>query len=199
MSNEPSPYEVSESAVTFPPPISPPANPSKVAKVFGIIHLVYAAMGMMSAVSTVAMIFMLEKAVPMMGPAGKEVEMMVKLMKGMMSYAYLDMVVKLVFGVILLIAGIGLIKKKKWAAKLSVSWAVARVVAAIVMVLVMMGPTAKMTEKMAEMSGDIASDSLQLQNQIGGIGDIFTVIMIAIYPIVCIVFLSKSSVKQALK
>jgi len=198
MSNESSPYEVSESAKhPAASPNTPPAMPSKVAKVFGIIHIIYASLGMLNALVAVVGMAALKLLINQFGGKAKELDQIMKAYEGMMSYAYADMALKLVLGVVLISAGIGLLKKKKWALKVSLAWAVVRMVAAVAMIFIMDAPTKVFQEKMSEVGGAAGGAQMEkFQRIASGVGNLLGLVIICVYPILCLIFLSKKSTQQ---
>lgn len=201
MSDEISPYEVSDSEVSSVSSDSLPATPSKLSKIFGVTHLVYAVFGILVSLSALTLPLLMKASADLMGLSGEAKEMFINSLQGMMSYAYVDMAIKLVFGLLLAVAGIGLLKEKMWAAKLSFYWALLRIVVSIVMVAVMSGPRrafqSQMQESMIGVSG--GTESFQLQQGLEGVGNVVSVALLIVYPVLCLIFLTKQSVKATLK
>lgn len=197
MDQEPSPYEVSGSSVS-PAVHAPPAMPSKVTKVFGIIHIIYAVLGMLSAIMGVVAMFALKAIVNQFDGQAKELDQIMKAYEGVVAYSYLDMGVKLALGVILLVAGIGLLRKKSWSIGASMFWAVSRIIVAVAMVFVMAEPTRVFQEEIKGIGGETNAQMQQMEQIIGTTGNIIGIIMVCAYPVLCMIFLSKKNVKQSL-
>lgn len=191
-----SPYQVSQSGMS---PVAessgPPAVPTAVPKVFGIINIVYACLGMMTGLAGVAAMFAMKA---MMGRAGgevKEAKMFVEAFDDLMIYSYIDVAFKVVLGLVLLAAGIGLLKKKMWGQRLCLFWAVGRMVVAVGMVLLTLGPTREFQEKVNQMGGE---QQEQFQQMAQGVGSVMGIVFISIYPVLCLVFLTKKTVRDSL-
>jgi len=174
----------------------PPAAQSSIPKVFGIIHIVYAALGIMLSLATVVALFAAKAFVGNLEGESNEFNAMFDELGGLMIYIYVDGAVKIILGVVLLIAGIGLLKKKLWAKNISVFWAVARIVAAVGMTILTMGPAREFQEKMSEAGG---SQQEQFQLALQGAGNIIGVVLVCIYPVLTMIFLTKKHVTDSLK
>lgn len=198
MNEDPSPYAVSESAVSSEQVVhAPPAMPSSIPKVFGIINIVYGALGMFSAVASVGALALMKSIIP--EGQLKEFDALMKAYEGIAHYAYIDVVIKVVLGLVLIVAGIGLLRKRSWAAGTTIFWAVARMVIAIAMVFVMAAPVRVFQEKVNEIGPAGGPDMQKFQEMANGAGNVMTIVMVSIYPILCIIFLSKKRVKQSLR
>lgn len=195
MSQEPSPYQVSESSVSSNPMGTPPPSmPSSIPKVFGIIHIIYAGLGILTAAASVGAVAAMKAFIPE-GQA-KELDTMLKAYESMANYAYVDVLIKVIFGIVLIVAGIGLLKKKSWSVGLSIFWSIARMVTMIVFTIVLAGPTKAFQEKVQAASSG-GAEMQEFQQMATGIGNIVGVVMVCIYPVLCIIFLSKKRVKQS--
>jgi len=181
-----------------PPAEALPPTQSVIPKVFGIIHIVYACIGMIGAIFAVGAFFVM-KAVMQNLPEGSEgMEGFLNAYDKMAIYTYLDAGIKLLFGIMLLVAGIGLLKRKLWAQKLSISWAVLRMILAVVMVVLTYSANLALQEELAEISNNQASQN-ELQSILQGAGTILNILFISVYPVLTIIFLSKKSAKDMLK
>ena len=197
MSDDVSPYAVSQSGMSpVSPPDLPPAAPTQVPKVFGIIHLCYAVLGALVSFAGVAVMFGMKMMVDNLGDEMKEVKPLLDAYQGMEVYIYSDVAVKLLMAVILFIAGVGLLKRKPWAIKLSVFWSIARIMAAIGMMIWGLSVSAGFQERLGTVQ-DAQQEQIQQLSQ--GVGNIMGIVMICIYPIVSLIFLSKKNVKDALR
>ncbi len=196
MSEEPSPYEVSQSGISpVATPNMAPVTPTAVPKVFGIIHIVYACLGMIVSIFGVVGMFVLKTMMGKMSEEMKEAQLFLDAYDKLMVYTFIDAGLKMVLGLVLLAAGIGLLKKKLWAQKVSMFWAVARIVVAVGMIFLTLGATREFQESARQIGGNQQED---FQQAIQGVGNVMGVIFIGIYPLFCLIFLSKKNVKDAL-
>ena len=196
MSEESSPYEVSQSGMSpIPPTNMAPVMPTVVPKVFGIIHIVYACLGIVISLFGVVGMFLMKAMMGKMSEEMKEAQLFLDAYDKLMVYTFIDAGLKVILGVVLLAAGIGLLKKKLWAQKMSMFWAVARIVVAVGMVFLTLGATQEFQEAARQIGGDQQQD---FQQAIQGVGNVMGVIFIGIYPVLCLVFLSKKKVKDTL-
>lgn len=201
MSDSTSPYQAPQSGMSAPPPEAIPPATTSIPKVFGIIHIVYACIGMIGAVIGVGAFLVMKAVLSSAGDEMAEMEPVLDAYSTLEIYTYVDAGVKVVLGIMLLVAGIGLLKRKLWAQKVSIFWAVVRIVIAIVMTVATYGASLEFQEKMGEVSqnqpGQI--DQSQFQSSIQGVSSVFGVIFISIYPVLTIIFLSKKVVKDSLR
>ena len=176
-------------------PSGAPMIPTTVPKVFGIINIVYACLGMMMGLVSVGAMFAF-KAV-MSGAQGevKEAKMFVEAFDDLMIYSYIDAVFKVVLGLVLLAAGIGLLKKKIWGQRLCLFWAIGRMVVAVGMLVLTLGPTREFQEKVNQMEG---GQQEQFQQMAQGVGSVIGIVVVCIYPVLCLVFLTKKRVRDSL-
>jgi len=196
MSEETSPYEVSQSGISpIAPPNMDPVMPTAVPKVFGIIHIVYACLGIIVSLLGIVSMFVMKAMMEKMSGDMKEAQMFLDAYDKLMVYTFIDAGLKLILGVVLLAAGIGLLKKKLWAQKMSMFWAVARIVVAAGMIFLTHGVTQEFQESARQIGGN---QEEVFQKVMQGIGNVMGVIFIGIYPVLCLVFLSKKKVKDAL-
>lgn len=196
MNQESSPYEVSQSGMSpVAVPSLPPTLPTVVPRVFGIIHIVYASLGTIYALFGVGMMFVVKAMMEKMSGEHKEAKVFLEAYDQLMVYTFIDTGFKVVLGVVLLIAGVGLLKKKLWAQKVSLFWSVARIVVAVGMVILTLGPTREFQEKANQIGGE---QQEQFQQIAQGVGSIVGIIFICIYPVLCLIFLTKKRVRDAL-
>ena len=74
-------------------------------------------------------------------------------------------------------------------------WAVARMVVAVGMVVLTLGPAREFQEKINQMEG---GQQEQFQQMAQGVGNVMGIVFICIYPVLCLVFLTKKRVKNSL-
>jgi len=196
MSEDASPYTVSKSGMA---PVSPPQMPGEtstpIPKVFGIIHICYAVFGMVFSFFGIVGIVLMRKFVANGGEEFKELGTVVNAWEGMTTYLYVDVALKLVLGVVLLVAGIGLLRKKAWSVKVSMVWSISRAVAAIGMLVWGLSVAAEFQEKLAPVKD---AQQAQIQQVSQGVGNVLGIVFILIYPVVSLIFLSKKSVRDSL-
>lgn len=125
----------------------------------------------------------------------KEVQMFLDVYNEFMGYTFIDAGLKVLLGVVLLVAGVGLLKKRLWAQRMSMFWAVARMVVAIVMMVVTLGPAREFQAAASEMSD---AGEQQFQAMVQGVGSILQIVFICAYPVVSLIFLSKKRVRDVL-
>ena len=196
MSEEVSPYEVSQTGISpVATPNMAPGTTTVVPKVFGIIHIVYACLGMIVSLFGVVGMFFMKAMMEKMSGEMKEAQLFLDAYDKLMVYTFIDAGLKVVLGLVLLTAGIGLLKKKLWAQKMSMFWAVARIAVAVGMIVLTLGATREFQESARQIGGDQQED---FQQAIQGVGNVMGVIFIGIYPLICLIFLSKKNVKDAL-
>ncbi len=201
MNDTSSPYLAPQSGMSAPPVETPSAVTTSIPKVFGIIHIVYACIGMVGAIFGVGVFLLMETVLTKTGGEIQEMDAFLEAYSTMAIYTYIDAGIKIMLGVCLLVAGIGLLKRRLWAQKVSILWAVVRVVVAIVMTVVTYGASIEFQERMAEVTqsqqGQI--EQSQFQANIQNLSSVFSVIMVCIYPVLTIIFLSKKVVKDSLQ
>lgn len=196
MTEEPSPYEVSQSGMSAPPPPEQGAVvPTSIPKVFGIIHIIYAVLGVLGALMGLAGMMLLKTLASKAGDDVQELDAMVEAFDEFAVYAYVDATLKIILGIVLLVAGIGLLKKKLWAQKASLFWAVTRIVVVVGLTIITLGPTQKFQEKVNQAGG---AEQEQFQQMAQGMGNVIGVLFVCIYPVLCLIFLTKKNVRDAL-
>jgi hypothetical protein len=196
MAEQSSPYQVSQSGMSpVAEPSGAPVIPTAVPKVFGIINIVYACLGVMMGLASVGAMFAFKAM--MRGAEGevKEAKLIVEAFDDLMIYSYIDVAFKVVLGLVLLVAGIGLLKKKMWGQKMCLFWAIARMLVAVGMMVWTLGPTREFQEKINQVGGE---QQEQIQQMAQGVGSVMSIVFICIYPVLCLVFLTKKKVKDSL-
>lgn len=201
MSDSPSPYQVPQSGMSAPPAGAIAPKTTSIPKVFGIINICYAGLGMIGAVFSVGSFFLMKTLLSKAGDEVQELETFTEAYSTMAIYTYIDAGIKVVLGIMLLVAGVGLLKKKLWAQKMSVTWAVLRIIITVVMTIVTYGASLELQEAMGEVTKDQpgAIDQTKLKSSIQGVSSVFNVIFLCIYPVLTIIFLSKKVVKDSLR
>ena len=196
MSEDKSPYAVSETART---PEMPPAVPSKTAKVFGVIHICYAVLAIFSVVLSLGLLILFRTFFESLQVEMKELESIMNAMDGFIGHFYIGIIVQAVFAIMLLVAGIGLLKRKLWAQKLSIFWAVTRVIALIVVPIFSASASSELYDEINK-AGEVSGQEMEgFVTMSQGIGLIMGVITYSIYPVLTIIFLMKRNVKNSLR
>jgi uncharacterized membrane protein YhaH (DUF805 family) len=196
MSEESSPYEVSQSGMSaVSVPELPPEVPTSVPKVFGIIHICYASLGGIVTFMGVAGVYFIQFLAQKGGDEFKEIRPMANAYDGMTSYVLIDAGLSILLAVMLLVSGIGLLKRRAWAIKLSNFWSVSRIVAAVGM---MIWGLAVMSDFQDQVTAGQNAQQQQLQQMGQNVGNVFGIIVVCIYPIVSLIFLSKKRVRDAM-
>ena len=194
-------YGAPQSGMSPPPPEANPHVPTSIPKVFGIIHIVYACLGMIGAAfGVLGMVVMKAIMAPDLGDEVEGLDGFFEAYEKMAVYTYIDSGLKVILGLVLLIAGIGLLKKKRWAQKLSVTWSVVRIVVGIGMTVFRYGVDLQFQQAIADFTqtnGD-QMDQLGLQSSMQGVSSVIGVFVLSAYPVVSLILLSKKSVKDSL-
>lgn len=174
-------------------------------KTFGVLHLVIAGYGMlMGIISLVSTVFFqgLSKnlATPrgVAGPSGAEQEMaMMSYMNELKTYTYASLVFSFALAVMLIIAGIGLLKGREKGRVMSIryAWAslAAKLVGIVMTVAIVMPATKRMTDTLYQgMPGGMA-------NTMGSVmqySQLFGLLITCTYPIVVLVVMKGQKIKE---
>ncbi len=196
-----SPYQTPKNNMSAVPPEFVASVTTSIPKVFGIINICYAGIGVLGAVISMGSFFVMKALFTAVASEAEVVGALSETYNTMAVYTFIDGGLRVGLGLMLLIAGIGLLKRRGWGQKLSIIWAVLRIVAGVVMVVVTFGAGAELQEAVAQITSDKpgAIDQRGLGSGLQGIGSVFSVIMVSIYPVVVIVFLNKKVVKDFLR
>ncbi len=174
-------------------------------KTFGVLHLVIAGYGMlMGIISLVSTVFFqgLSKnlATPrgVAGPSGAEQEMaMMSYMNELKTYTYASLAFSFALAVMLIIAGIGLLKGREKGRVMSIryAWAslAAKLVGIVMTVAIVMPATKRMTDTLYQgMPGGMA-------NTMGSVmqySQLFGLLITCTYPIVVLVVMKGQKIKE---
>lgn len=196
------PYQSTETDST---PLAPPVmeQPSSVPKVFGIIHLVYAGLGMIGGLMGLAnpalAKFTTGPILEIAKKSGKSTEAYESAVAETARYAMMNGVVQIALAILLLIAGLNLIKYQLKGAKLSKIWALARIPLAIVFSFLSMDATKRMMTTQNELIGTGNPSMDNMMETMGTVGIVFGILMVSVYPILTLIFLSRAKVMASLK
>jgi hypothetical protein len=204
----PSPYQTPHTQMPPQPPRDVPdvmlQEPGAI-KTFGVLHLVIAGYGMlMGIISLVSTVFFqgLSKnlATPrgVAGPSGAEQEMaMMSYMNELKTYTYASLAFSFALAVMLIIAGIGLLKGREKGRVMSIryAWAslAAKLVGIVMTVAIVMPATKRMTDTLYQgMPGGMA-------NTMGSVmqySQLFGLLITCTYPIVVLVVMKGQKIKE---
>ncbi|MFW2385350.1 MAG: hypothetical protein ACN4GG_05950 [Akkermansiaceae bacterium] len=196
------PYQSTETDST---PLASPVmeQPSSVPKVFGIIHLVYAGLGMIGGLMGLAnpalAKFTTGPILEIAKKSGKSTEAYESAVAETARYAMINGVVQIALAILLLIAGLNLIKYQLKGAKLSKIWALARIPLAIVFSFLSMDATKRMMTTQNELIGTGNPSMDNMMETMGTVGIVFGILMVSVYPILTLIFLSRAKVMASLK
>ncbi|MEN8796713.1 MAG: hypothetical protein ABF328_08400, partial [Akkermansiaceae bacterium] len=178
-------------------------QPSSVPKVFGIIHLVYAGLGMIGGLMGLAnpalAKFTTGPILEIAKKSGKSTEAYESAVAETARYAMMNGVVQIALAILLLIAGLNLIKYQLKGAKLSKIWALARIPLAIVFSFLSMDATKRMMTTQNELIGTGNPSMDNMMETMGTVGIVFGILMVSVYPILTLIFLSRAKVMASLK
>lgn len=181
------------------PPTLPPGAPSSIPKVFGIIHICYAALGAVGALLGIVSILSMKLLASEMGGEIEGLRTMSEAYDGMAAYTYVDAGLKLALAILLLVSGVGLLKRRAWALKTSVCWAVSRIVIAVLMVVWQMQVMQDFQRKLGELQAQAPEQGQEQLQQMGqNFGTVIGVIFLLVYPVICLIFLSRKSVRESM-
>ncbi len=174
---------------------------SNIPKIFGIIHIVYAVIGGgMGLIGVISALFLQKTGVfseiEKLDGEGGSMEGISSYMDELSRWSLIDGVVKIILAILLLFAGIMLLKRKTIGAKLSKLWAILRILFAVPMTYFSTVATMKMQEGLLQ--ADSASGIASSVSSFALVGAIVGILMLSIYPIVTLVFMSKRFLKDSL-
>lgn len=174
-------------------------------KVFGVLHLVIAGYGMlMGIISLVSTVFFqgLSKSLAtprgVAGPSGAEQEMaMMSYMNELKTYTYASLAFSFALAVMLIIAGIGLLKGREKGRVMSIryAWAslAAKLIGIVMTVAIVMPATKRMTDTLYQgMPGGMA-------NTMGSVmqySQLFGLLITCTYPIIVLVVMKGQKIKE---
>lgn len=204
----PSPYQTPHTQLPPQPPRDVPdvmlQEPGAI-KVFGVLHLVIAGYGLlMGIISLVSTVFFqgLSKnlATPrgVAGPSGAEQEMaMMSYMNELKTYTYASLAFSFALAVMLIIAGIGLLKGREKGRVMSIryAWAslAAKLIGIVMTVAIVMPATKRMTDTLYQgMPGGMA-------NTMGSVmqySQLFGILITCTYPIIVLVVMKGQKIKE---
>lgn len=174
--------------------------PSSKPKVFGIIHIIYSVLGGLRSLVMISIFFLFPAFVGKMQEAadeeGLDLEALRQVWDILDDWIIIEGVICLVLSIVLLVAGIGLLKRKAWSRVTSIAWAVSRILLTIAGLIYMLPKTQQIQEMAESMEGQPMPGSSGMGQTLS---DIPSIIMVIAYPVVTLIFMFGADMKNALK
>ena len=165
---------------------------SGVPKVFGILHIIYAVIGGCTGLLNLASPLLVKTAYAgVLEKSGGNPALQAVIDK-LVTISMIDGASRLILAIILLIAGIQLLKRKASGAKLSKMWAVIRMIIAVPLVYL------TVTTQVELMSVIANAASTNVSTASNGVGIGLGIVILCIYPLVTLIFMSQATVKNSL-
>lgn len=198
-------------------PEMPVIEPAAI-KVFGIIHIVFAGLGVLMAIFSFVSLLMQEAlarfmnvTTPTAGAADEEVvqkvqELMATMQKDLMLPTIVSILFTMILAVLLLLAGIALVRKRKKAVSISNLYAMASIAFKVIGVVLFFTITKAAQERfyesytafLEEAGSPGAAGLTNAMNVTGAVTGILTPVLMMIYPIIALVMLNRPSVREFL-
>lgn len=198
MENGQNPYQSPVAGQSGPP--MPGAQPSGIPKVFGILHIIYAAIGGLVALlglgAGALMKTMFQPLTDSAKEAGEDIAPVTDALDSLMTVTMIQSVFSVGFAVLLLVAGIKLVKYQQSGRKLSNIWAIARMVVAIPLAFMSVNANSKLQEEIQKLSSETAALDM---GTMAGLGGLVGFILVCVYPILSLIFVNKEKAKASLK
>jgi len=192
--SETSPYTSPQAQQQQQPPFPPQQIRSSVPKVFGILHIIYAVFGIIFGLMAFASKAIVEGIQLNAGSNDPAVTKIMDALDNVLFYGYIDAAVKIILGIVLLIAGIKLLKYQASGLKLSNMWSISRVIWYVIITAMSYSATKAYQEVIFEANPEAAA----MMKNFGAAGQILGFLIIAAYPIVSYIVLNKPNVKKDL-
>jgi hypothetical protein len=211
MTMQQSPYDAPQSTMMPQPPpdlvmeriIEPPSI-----KVFGIFHLVVAGLGIIGTIAGLVMMQFTDQFSKMMtiappgstatGSSPQELAMR-QYMNDTRTYSYITYVFAIVLAVMLIIAGIGLLKRRESGRVMSIRYAWTsigmKVITLLIMLTFMIPATTRYNEAMFSGMGSGMGSTMNIVTQAT---QFLSLLVTCIYPIVVLIMMRKEKVKTFL-
>jgi len=192
--NSPTPYQTPNSAVEATPPSDHESgHRSAIPKVFGIIHLVFGVFGIIVLIITLGTSVFLQQVAENLPKDDPEFD---QALSSINQISYLDSALGLIFAIVLIVAGVLLLKYKKSGRSLTVFYSIAAIIWAV------LSPIINYSKQYAVMRSQLAQGETEMDEStlaVIVIGSLSVGAIVAlIYPILCLIFLNKEKVKQVL-
>lgn len=196
MDNSQSPYQSPGAEQSAPPP----EQRSGVPKVFGILHIIYAALGGLLGLFGLGggalMKAMFQEVTKVAREEGQDISKVTDALDSLMTISMIQSVVAIVFAVLLLVAGIKLLKYQESGRKLSNIWAISRMVVAIPLAFMAISAQATLQEEIQNLSQETSGIDM---SALAGVGGLIGIVLVCIYPVLSLIFVNKEQSKAALK
>ena len=191
-----------QAPAAVPPPLYPPpvaAHKPATIQVFGILHLLAAGYGLVTGIWALVMLVAGNPFLKMV-PEGPGRDMQEKMMQAIEPMTFVNLAITAIVMVLVLIAGVKLLRSAKNAVKFSNIYAITSLVAKIVagvMVMVYMIPAQRqmMAEQLAGMPGQTKA---VMEGAMAG-GAIIGILFSCIYPVLALILLNRKPVKAWLE
>lgn len=210
MTTQTSPYDSPQSAMMPQPPpnlametiIEPPSI-----KVFGVFHLIVAGYGIVMTISSLVMLQFSDGFTKLMGAAGggatafsaNQQQAMSQYMNDTKMFSYISGAFASVLAIMLIMAGIGLLKRRESGRVMSIRYAYTsiglKVITLIMMLTFLMPATTRYNEAMFSGMGSSLGNTM---NAAIKVSQILGVLIACIYPIVVLIMMRKEKVKTFL-
>lgn len=177
-------------------------------KVFGIFHLIIAGLGSIATIFGLVMLQFSNQFSKLMtmappgtssGASSQQEQAVIKYLGETRTYTYMTSGFSIILAVMLIIAGIGLLKKRESGRVMSIryAWAsiAAKVITLVMMLTFMMPATTRYNEAMFSSIGSGMGSTMNLVTQIS---QLVGLAMTLIYPIVVLIMMHKEKVKTFL-
>ncbi|MCK5798027.1 MAG: hypothetical protein KAI47_12615 [Deltaproteobacteria bacterium] len=193
------------------PEVSPPGMVSAVPKVFGVLSIIFGSMVLLfSLLGSCASAFGRNMGslsnLPAHTKQAQNVQVMLQYMAKIYDYMLITQIIFLVMSSVLLAVGIGQVKYRRWARAWSVYWGWAAIAALAMMIIIsvfLIGPMYK--EMFTAMSKGMPSGAMPMGKigsgmggLMGGMFGIMYIIFYAPYPVLLLLYFSKTRVKEAM-
>jgi len=200
--NDPSPYQP-PSAVAPPPLAMPSAEPASI-KVFGILHLVLGGLGILTGLWGVVSSVFSSSFVGIGVPAGEETEVLLEAQRAYMEeitwVGVLGSVFTLVLAGLLIVAGLGLVRKRpaglRWSNRYAWTSIATKLVNMVLAVLVTVPAVNRMLDAMMADSGAGADSIGTVMRVTTTVGSLAGPLVMMSYPIVTLVLLNRRPVRE---
>ncbi len=172
-----------ESPASLNPQASQEPPRSKAPKVFGILHIIFACLGILAVAGNLASKTVQKQIDNLPADLPSHIFDTYETLK---TYNLIEMLLKFVLGVLLLVAGIQLLRYRKMGVKLTNLWASARIIVSLIFAFLLY---------------DILEDlsSLSKEGSAYNFGVVIGMQIVCIYPIVCLIMLNRESVTKDLE
>lgn len=127
--------------------------------------------------------------------SGQDISGFTESIDSIISASMIQSACSVVFAILLIIAGIQLVRYKAAGRKLSNIWAIARIVVAIPVTMMVMGAQTELQEEIQKLSGANAGLNMAAMMSAGGI---IGILLISIYPVLSLIFVNQQKAKDSL-